>query len=350
MRMWHRIRAGLLAALVICTVLCGSWAGGRAAMAAVKPLESPAESLAGGIGGKFAGSGIRRHSFLMVGEENPTIFMIKGGKVIWTYRLPKSKRFTELDDVTQLTNGNIVFDTGTGAREITYPGKKVVWNYEGPPHTQIHCAQPIGLNKVLIMQNGNPAKLLIINIHTRKIIKEMILPTREPATKWMQVHGQFRHVEMTAAGTFLVPHMDLNKVCEYTPAGKVIWTCPFKSPWAAVRLKNGDTLISGNGYGDVVEVNPAAKVVWKFSNRNMPPGFRLYTVQECDRLANGNTLICNWSGNRKQWRTMAQIVEVTPQKKVVWILHDFRDIPAPGSSIQLLGQPGNPEIPGQQQR
>lgn len=298
----------------------------------------------------FAGSGIRRHSFLLVGEENPTIYMVKGGKVVWTYRLPKTRRFTELDDVTQLTNGNIVFDTGTGAREITFPEKKVVWNYEGPPHTQIHCAQPIGLNKVLIMQNGNPAKLLIIDIHTNKIVKQMILPTRQPVKTWMDVHAQFRHVEMIANGDFLIAHMNLNKVCEYTPSGKAIWTYHIKSPWAAVRLQNGDTLISGNGYGDVVEVNKAHKVVWKFSNKNMPPGFRLYTVQECDRLANGNTLICNWSGDREQWRTMAQVVEVTPAKQVVWILHDYKDIPAPGSSIQLLGRLGNPEIPGQQQR
>ena len=58
------------------------------------------------------------------------------------------------------------------------------------------------------MQNGNPAKLMIIHKATNKIEKEMELPTRNPAG----VHGQFRHIRITKAGTFLVAHLDLGKV------------------------------------------------------------------------------------------------------------------------------------------
>lgn len=110
MRMQCGIKTGLQLALVICLGMFGNQTASRAATAAVRPSEPILQKSRD----SFSGSGIRRHSFLMVGEENPTIFMVKDGKVTWTYRLPKSKRFTELDDVTQLTNGNIVFDTGTG--------------------------------------------------------------------------------------------------------------------------------------------------------------------------------------------------------------------------------------------
>jgi len=301
--------------------------------------------------------GLGDHPFLFVGEENQNIYMVKDGKVIWTYTLPKpvwttgiNKGFSELDDVWQLSNGNILFDTGIGAMEITYPDKKVVWQYIGPHGIQIHSVQPIGADRVLLMQNGTPGKMMIFDTRTGQLLWQMIMQTKDNTTfTFGNIHGEFRHVRMTDAGTFLVAHMNLEVVREYTPDGKIIWSVPAKSPWAAVRLKNGDTLISENQNGDVIEVNPAGKTVWEVSNKDMPPGIKLMTVQECDRLANGDTLICNWSGRKADWKTMAQVIEVTPDKKVVWVLRDYQDIPAPGTAIEFLDEPGIPEL-GDMQR
>ncbi len=63
-----------------------------------------------------------------------------------------------------------------------------------------------------------------------------------------------------------------------------------------------------------------------------------------DRLANGDTVICNWPGSLpiEQWPNVVQIIEVTPDKKVVWALRDF-DTLGPATSIQLLDEPGIPE-------
>src|SRR5260370_13405747 len=99
------------------------------------------------------------------------MFIIRDGKVVWSYSIPNEE---ELDDCTQLSNGNIIFARkGKGASEIT-PDKKIVWNYEAPPHTEVHSAQPIGKDRVLIMQNGNPAKLMLIEKKTGKVVKEQI--------------------------------------------------------------------------------------------------------------------------------------------------------------------------------
>ena len=115
------------------------------------------------------------------------------------------------------------------------------------------------------------------------------------------------------------------------------------SAWAAVRLKNGNTFISGNQHGYVREVNPKGETVWEI-NKNDLPGFPLYTVQEASRLANGNTLINNWSGSLtfEQWPTVVQLIEVTPDKKVVWALRDWQTL-RPASSTQLLDEPGKAE-------
>jgi hypothetical protein len=67
-------------------------------------------------------------------------------------------------------------------------------------------------------------------------------------------------------------------------------------------------------------------------------------VQEVSRLKNGNTLINNWTASlpREQQAATVQLIEITPAKKVVWALRDWKDL-GPASSTQLLDQPGIPE-------
>jgi hypothetical protein len=79
------------------------------------------------------------------------------------------------------------------------------------------------------------------------------------------------------------------------------------------------------------------------------PGFPLHTVQEVSRLANGNTLINNWAGSipLEQWKTVVQLIEVTPDKRVVWALQDWENL-GPASSTQLLDEKGKPEELGLQ--
>ncbi len=182
---------------------------------------------------------------------------------------------------------------------------------------KFNTAYPIGAERVLIMQNGKPAKLMIVIKTNNRIERELTLETRLPD----KPHGQFRHIRLTKAGTFLVAHLDLGKVIEYSPDGKQIWSVRAPSARAAVRLANGNTLISGNRHGYVREVNPKGDIVWELSKSDLP-GIDLYTVQEVQRLENGNTLINNWPGGLplEEWPKVVQLIEVTPQKKVVWAL------------------------------
>jgi hypothetical protein len=288
------------------------------------------------------GRGMAQHPFLYCGEwqnrstSDQTMYIVREGKVVWSYTNPQKG---ELGDCSLLSNGNILFSRQFGASEIT-PDKKIVWNYDGPPGTEIHTAWPVDSRRVLIMQNGNPAKAMVIDKATNQVEKELILPARVPTG----THGQFRHIRMTPQGNFLVAHLDLGKVVEYNPDGKELWSVAAPSAWAAVRLKNGNTLISGNQRGWVREVNPKGETVWEI-NKDELPGVTLYTVQEVSRLANGNTLINNWAGSAASmadWPKIVQVVEVTPDKNVVWALRDWTTL-GPASSTQLLDQPGAAE-------
>jgi len=297
----------------------------------------------GGVGDLPAlpGKGLAQHPFLYCGEwqrrstSDQTMVIVRGGKVVWSYTNPIKG---ELGDCSRLENGNILFSRQFGASEIT-PDKTIVWNYDGPPGTEIHTTWPVDRDRVLIMQNGNPATLLIINKRNQRVEKTLTLPTRNPAG----VHGQFRHVRMTPEGHFLVAHLDLGKVVEYDSEGKEIWSVDAPSAWAAVRLKNGHTLISGNQHGYVREVDRTGAIVWEI-NKDDLPSIPLHTVQEVTRLANGNTLINNWVGSvpQEEWPKVVQLIEVTPDKKVVWALRDWATL-GPASSTQLLDQPGAAE-------
>jgi hypothetical protein len=287
------------------------------------------------------GRGLAQHPFLYCGEgkaigaATPAIYVVRDGKVIWSYAVGADD---ELDDCTMLSSGNIVFSRRWGASIVT-PDKKIVWNYNAPEGTEIHTAYPIDRDHVLVMQNGDPAMLIVINVLTGITEQQVALRTKDGKNP----HGQFRHVRMTPGGRYLAAHTDSNKVVEYTPDGKPVWQVDAPAPWAAIRLKDGDTLISGNQYGYVREVDQTGKTVWEV-NRDDLPGITLHTVQEVSRLENGDTLINNWNGSvaGAEKLNAVQLIEVTPDKKVVWALRDYQDL-GPASSTQLLDEPGIPE-------
>jgi hypothetical protein len=162
------------------------------------------------------------------------------------------------------------------------------------------------------------------------------------STASTNTHGQFRHVRMTGNGNIMVGLMGEKKVVELTLDGKEIWSVSAGSPWSAIRLHNGNTLISGDGEGYTREVNMKGETVWEFTRADAP--FTIGNTQTANRLANGNTVICNWiAGNPKTeaWPGTVQAFEVTPDKKIVWELSSWENPDlGPCTYVQLLDEPG----------
>jgi hypothetical protein len=134
----------------------------------------------------------------------------------------------------------------------------------------------------------------------------------------------------------------MNQVVEYDQEFHEIWRYEIPSPWAAIRLKNGNTLITDEKDILTREVNPKGETVWEVRPSDLPEAYRYINTQSCTRLANGNTIICSRGGNGKG----PQLVEVTRDKKVVWVLWDWAKL-GPASAVQILDDPGIPEKPGE---
>jgi hypothetical protein len=54
---------------------------------------------------------------------------------------------------------------------------------------------------------------------------------------------------------------------EYDKNFNEIWRYKIKSPWAAIRLKNGNTLITDEADSLAREVNPKGETVWESDTR-----------------------------------------------------------------------------------
>jgi outer membrane protein assembly factor BamB len=280
------------------------------------------------------GKGAAQFDFFYAGEAKArNMYIVRDGKIAWQYIDTTGRG--EISDAVLMTNGNILFAHQFGVTLIS-PDKRVLWNYDTPKGCETHTAQPIGTDHVVFIQNGDTAKLFVVNIKTGKTEKEFVLPVKNPNS----VHGQFRHARLTQAGTIIVAHMDLGKVCEYDINGNQLLSLNVPGVWSAVPLKNGHILVSGN-MRFVREITRTGEVVWEYPLDEIPD-FTLSSPQIAIRLANGNTIINNWynqwNGKLDPTRAQAQAIEVTPGKKVIWALHAWAEplLLGPSTTIQVL--------------
>ena len=298
-------------------------------------LSAPAVVVSGALKGPevLPRKGLAEHDFFYAGEgKEEKLFIVRDGKVAWSHTHDGRG---EISDAVLEANGNILFAHQYGVTEIS-PDKKVVWNYDAPTNTEIHTAQPYGPNSVWFVQNGNPARFVIMNKRSGAVEQGFELPVKNPT----KVHGQFRHARLTEAGTLMVAHMDLGKAAEYDLTGKELWALEVPGIWSANPLKNGNVLVVSNR-SFVREVNRKGETVWEWTSADAPE-YHFSSLQLATRLTNGNTVINQW---HNQWAGAAtptdppvQAIEVTPGKKVVWALRSWAE-PAnlgPATTIQFL--------------
>ena len=104
------------------------------------------------------------------------------------------------------------------AGEVT-PQKKIVWRLDAAKGSEIRSVQPIGLDNTFVMQNGTPAKLMIINEKTGVVELEHALPKEVTGAG---VHGQFRALALPDREPTFSLISRCHKVVEYDKSFKEI--------------------------------------------------------------------------------------------------------------------------------
>ena len=167
--------------------------------------------------------------------------------------------------------------------------------------------------------------------------------TLQPETE--NAHMQTRMARQLRNGNFLVPHLLAFSVKEYAADGSVVsrFRTDFEElggrpaenwPFTAIRLDNGNTVVSLTHGNKVIELNPAGEIVWKVTNDDVGGLFK----DPCgaQRLANGNTVVGSHAAS-----TGVSMVEVNRDRKIIWT----SDHPAAASvhHFQILTTNGTPE-------
>jgi outer membrane protein assembly factor BamB len=284
------------------------------------------------------GKGLKQYDFFYAGEDKSRkMYIVRRGKVVWSYIDTMGKG--EISDATLLPNGNVLFAHQFGITLID-KHKQVLWNYDAPKGFETHTAQLIGNDHVIFVQNGVPAKVIVMNIHDNTITKEFEIPASSG------VHGQVRHARLTSTGTYLIAHMGMGKICEYDSSGKQLLSIDFPGVWSAIPLENGHILVTNNS-NLVKEITRRGDEVWEYKLDQLP-GYSISSPQLSIRLPNGNTLINNWFNKWDSHLDAAnapvQAIEVTPDKRIVWALRSWTDPYdlGPSTTIQLLNKSGRP--------
>ena len=251
------------------------------------------------------------------------------GKVEW--KLPCGP----IHDLHLLPDGHILYQDGWTRIVELDEHRKPIWDYNAKRNgnagrtVEVHAFQRLPDGTTMIVESG-PGRIIEVD-HDGNVRHEVKLTVNERSA-----HSDTRNARKTEAGTYLVAHEKDGVVREYDATGKVVWEFDvplFDKPkkgghgpeafgdqtYSAVRLANGNTLIgTGNGHS-VLEVTPAKEIVWKIEQHDLP-GIVLAWVTQVSRLKNGNTLFVNCHAGPEQ----PQIIEVTPEKQIVWTFKDFQ--------------------------
>jgi outer membrane protein assembly factor BamB len=129
-----------------------------------------------------------------------------------------------------------------------------------------------------------------------------------------------RQAEVLANGNYLVCAERPGAVTEYNAKGDIVWEYLIKTRvYGAIRLKNGNTLIASGSGNSVVEVTPDKKVVWEIKGNVPETEVQLKWTTCLQELDNGNLIV----GNCHAGPDNPQIFEIDRDKKIVWQFDEF---------------------------
>jgi HEAT repeat protein len=166
------------------------------------------------------------------------------GDVLWQQTIPPTIWPTACQ---RLRNGNTFLVSGNRMVELTRAGKEV--NVVTWPMGNILYARKFKDGQTIFVTQNN-------SVHRLDAQGKQI-------KSWAVQQPTNQGIHILPNGNVLYPQQYTNRVFEYDPNGKQVWTATVPRPVSVQRLPNGNTLVASYSPYQVVELNRAGKEVWK---------------------------------------------------------------------------------------
>jgi hypothetical protein len=215
-----------------------------------------------------------------------------------------------------LPDGSVLFADGgspTGVQRVDR-NHKIVFDYRAKCEQVLTCDTLPGGN-ILLAEQG-PCQAVEVNPQGQ-IVSTVKLHTTEQAA-----HRQLRCLHRLANGHLLACHEAEAVVREYDEQGKSVWEYPnITNVFEALRLSSGNTLIGCGTDRRVIEVTPDKRIVWEL-NANDVPELNLAWITSLQVLKNGNFVIANFLRGHEGKGVHAFEITHDPHKRIVWKFAD----------------------------
>lgn len=291
-----------------------------------------------------------KHRMLTADSSRERIAIIdEAGETQWEMKIGP------LHDLHMLDNGHVLLQTNwTTIVEVDPKTNRRVWEYDAATAggnagrtIEVHAFQRLENGNTMIAESGIPR---VIEVDAAgKIVHQVPLTVTQS-----HPHKDTRLVRQLPNGNLLVCHEGDGIVREYSRRGEVVWeyAVPMfgREPadghgpeafgnqcFAALRLENGNTLLTtGNGHR-VLEVTSEKEIAWQLQPSDLP-NITLAWITTVQQLPNGNIVFGNCHAGEGQ----PQVIEVTRDKRVVWTFQDFDRFGNALTNTQILSTDGTP--------
>ena len=247
---------------------------------------------------------------------NPSIVEIDmEGKIIWFYAILKSILkgcdLSKGPDIEWLPgNNNILFVLpNKGIYEINRQ-KKTVWKYKTDKVSHDADRLPNG-NTLYVWgwDRKNDPQAVEINSEGKIVWKWFAkdhLANESRPRPFKANLGGYYHANSAMRldnGNTLISLKEFDMVVEVIPAGDIVWSLKGMSRIHDPQLlENGNILLATNKPFKVIELSREGEIIWSFQRNDIK------AITYCCRLPNGNTLLV----------ARNKIIEISPGKEIVW--------------------------------
>ena len=231
--------------------------------------------------------------------------------------------------------------------EVSSDGK-LVWEHKFPSVAVCFRIRPNG--NIVFADGGHPTGVIEVT-HDHKTVFDYrapceqvlccdllasgnILLAEQGPCQAVEVNHQGKVVATVKMRTSCVRQLDNGHVLachevegvvrEYDRGGKMVWEYPGVAfTYEALRLPSGNTLIGCGTQKRIIEVTPEKRIVWQLMPEDAPE-LNLAWITSLQVLKNGNFVIANFLRGHEGRGAHAFEVTHDENKKIVWKFADHR--------------------------